>query len=151
MRACVRVVLLASLGGASLAGCDTVDSLREIPNALFVSGKHPVEPDNVSFENRMPEPTPVEEETSKPKQQPKSARRPKLSRTNEPRRTPEKPVSAQAAPSSAGEPQQSVSPQAPAQPSSTAKRQSAPSQVQRAPNRLKTLWPEQPTSGTFSR
>jgi len=102
MRACVRVVLLASLGGASLAGCDTVDSLREIPNALFVSGKHPVEPDNVSFENRMPEPTPVEEETSKPKQQPKSARRPKLSRTNEPRRTPEKPASRARRPSVIG-------------------------------------------------
>ena len=50
MRACVRVVLLANLCGASFAGCDTLDSLREIPNALFVSGKHPVEPDNVSFE-----------------------------------------------------------------------------------------------------
>jgi outer membrane biosynthesis protein TonB len=146
MRVCVRVALLASLAGVSLAGCDTVDSLSETTNTLLVSGKRPVALDSASLENRIvePEPTPVEEETknpieeetSKPKKkrkQQRSERQPKISQVKESRKTPEKPSPAQAAPSSAAEPQ------------------SAPSEEPPAPNQLKTLWPAAPASGTFSR
>lgn len=136
MRVCVRVVLLAGLAGISLAGCDTVDSLRETTNALLLSGKRPVALDNVSLENRMvePEPAPIEEETTAPKKkQQRSERRLKFSQSNGSRRAPKKPSPAQAAPSSAAEPQ------------------NAPSQAPPAPNQLKTLWPEAPASETFSR
>lgn len=144
MRVCVRVALLAGLAGIGLAGCDTVDGLSETTNALLVSGKRPVALDSASLENRMvepepesepePEPAPIEEKTKAPKKkQQKSVRRPKLSQAKASRKTPEKPSPAQAAPSSTAEPR------------------SAPAEEPPASNQLKTLWPEAPTSGTFSR
>ncbi|MEZ5890064.1 MAG: hypothetical protein R3D52_07270 [Xanthobacteraceae bacterium] len=119
-----------------------MDGLSETTNALLVSGKRPVALDSASLENRMvepepesePEAAPIEEKIKAPKKkQQKSVRRPKLSQAKASRKTPEKPTPAQAAPSSTAEPR------------------SAPSDEPAAPNQLKTLWPEAPTSGTFSR
>jgi hypothetical protein len=156
MRACVRVVLvlLAITAGASLAGCDSVDGLGDVTNA-FVGGKLPVGPVNVNIASRTTEPVPVEIETTEPKQKPQIATRraksPRKSLRRKPRRALQTQAPARAVPWPQARPP-NLSAQPPlARPSPVAAPQSVRSQLLRPQYRLRTLWPEPPAPGTFSR
>lgn len=155
MRVRVRVVLLTIIAGASLAGCDSVDGFGDFTNT-FVGGKLPVGPAGPVVASRTTEPVPVEVETKdEPRQSlQKPTLRPKVSWKKSPRkkrRVLRTQVPARAVPWPQARPP-SLSTQVPrARPSPVLAPQNFHSQVLRPQYQLRTLWPEPPAPGTFSR
>ena len=138
MRACARVALfsVALFGGLGLAGCASVDELKDTMSGWFSTGKSLVGYEGVSpgdgpdtTRRSLPEKTLSEEASKASQKKDKPARKLQRPQTAERPKKPSVSVSAEA-----------VKPQ-------RAEAQSAPSQT--AP--LRTLWPEAPAPGTFSR
>jgi hypothetical protein len=140
MRACARValVLMAVSASFGLAGCGSIDDLKATISRWFDIGKFPRGRGGV-FPDDLPDATPMippekmlKEEASKAsKKKNKPARKLQRPQTVE---LPKKPPISDST--------EAVRPQG-------AEAQSAPSQP--APLRLRTLWPEAPPPGTFSR
>jgi hypothetical protein len=134
----VALVLMAASAGLGLAGCTSIDELKDTMSGWFASGKF-LGGHEGAYPEHLPDPTPgvaadktLSEETSKAsKKKHKPARKLQRQQTVELPKKP--PLSASA---------EAVRPQG-------AEAQSAPSQA--APLRLRTLWPEAPVPGTFSR
>jgi hypothetical protein len=140
MRACARValVLMAVSASFGLAGCGAIDDLKDTISRWFDIGKLPGGRGGV-LPNDLPDATPmippdkmVKEEASKGSKR-KDKPAPKLQRPQTVA-TPKKPPISDSTEA--------------ARPQGT-KTQSPPSQPE--PSRLRTLWPEAPAPGTFSR
>jgi hypothetical protein len=135
MRACARaaLILVAVSAGIGLAACSTIDDLKAAVSRWFDGGKSPsgrgVFPDDLPHATPMlPPEKPLKKEASK------ASKKEDKSKVQRPQ-TVEKKLptsdSTQAAKPQGAEPQ------------------SVPSQP--APSQLRTLWPEAPAPGTFSR
>jgi hypothetical protein len=139
MRACAQValVLLTVSASLGLAGCASIDGLKDTMSGWFASGKF-VGGHEGDISRDVPDATPriapdktqSEEESKASKKKEKPAHKLQRQETVELPRKP--PLSASA---------EAVRPQG-------ADAQSAPSQA--APSGLGTPWPEAPASGTFS-
>jgi hypothetical protein len=150
MRACARLALIATIVSASLglAGCSSLDELRDaisrwlekLDSGAFSDGRGRAFPDDVPHKAPVtaPKRMPKEEAGKAPgKDQP--ARQLQRRETVElPRKRPS--FDATEAASEAAKPPGAEAPPAPPEP------ETAP-----APGRLRTLWPEAPAPGTFSR
>jgi hypothetical protein len=140
LRACARIALfsVALLGGFGLAGCASIEELKDTMSGWFATGNslgghEGVSPDDVPDASHIapPEKPPREEASKASKNKDKPARKLQRPQTAELPKQP--PVSA---------PTEAVKSQG-------ANAQSASSQA--APSRLRNLWPEPPAPGTFSR
>jgi hypothetical protein len=151
MRACARVALISMVVSASfgLAGCGPVDDLKESVSRWFDIGKLPspraaAVPDDLPAATRVlpPEKMPAEEASQAPKKSTKKAkpaRKPHRPQTVEPAKKPpisDSPEAARPQGTEAAKPQGTEAQSPPAQPEKP---------------RLRTLWPDAPASGTFSR
>ena len=137
MRACARValVIVAVFAGLGLAGCASVDELKDTVSDWLATGKsldgrEKMPPEDATQRN-PPEKTLTEGASKASEKKDTPARKPQRQQTVEPPKKPPASVSAEA-----------VRPQG-------ADAQSATSEA--APLRLRTLWPEAPAPGTFSR
>jgi hypothetical protein len=137
MRGCARValIIIAVFAGLGLAGCASVDELKNTVSGWFATGKSLDGREKMLAEQATQTNPPekmLSEEASKPsKKKDKPAQKAQRQQTVE---LPNKPSASASA--------EAVKPQG-------AEAQSATSQF--APLRLRTLWPEAPTPGTFSR
>jgi hypothetical protein len=139
MCACARVALVLTAVSASfgLAACSSIDDLKDTISRWFDIGKSPS--GRGVFSDDLPDATPknppekmLKEEASKAsKKKDKLARKPQRPQTVE---LPKKPPISDS--TEAARPQGVEAPSTPSQP---------------APLRLRTLWPEAPAPGTFSR
>ena len=132
MRACARValVLMAVSASFGLAGCGSIDDLKDTISRWFDIGKFPVGRAGV-FPDDLPDATPMISPEKMPKEEASNASKKK----DKPARKLQRPQTVELP----KKPSISASPEA----------QSAPSQP--APLRLRSLWPEAPPPGTFSR
>ena len=139
MRACARVALVPMVvsAGLGLAGCASIDELKDTVSRWFASdnlgGQEGVLPDNVpDATDRVPPEKMLREDANKTSERKdQQARKPQQAQTVERLNKP-----------SASIPAETVAPQG-------ADAQFPPPQP--APVRLDTPWPQAPSPGTFSR
>ena len=127
MRACARValVLVAVSASIGLAACSAIDDLKAAVSRWFDVGKSPGGREGV-FTDDLPHTTPmIPPKKPLKKEASKASKKKDKSKVQRPQ-TVEKKL-----------------------PTEAAKPQSVPSQL--APSQLRTLWPEAPAPGTFSR
>jgi hypothetical protein len=131
MRACARValVLMAVSASFGLAGCGLIDDLKDAVSRWFDIGKTPGGPG--VFATKLPDAPPMIP--------PEKLSRKEASKASKKK---DKPASKGQRPQTAEKKLEAPKPQG-------AEPQSAPSQ--RTPSPLRTLWPEAPPAGTFSR
>jgi hypothetical protein len=134
MRACARValVLMAASASFGLPGCGPVDDLKNAASRLFDVGKSPGERQEVSVDVLDVTPVPPSEQPSK--MQASKAKKDKISKVQRPQTAEKKPPISDT--TEAPKPQGVEPKPVPSQP---------------APSGLRTLWPEAPAAGTFSR
>jgi hypothetical protein len=134
MRACVEValVLMSLCSGFGLAGCASIDELKNTMSGWFANGKFVGADEELVSDaaNRIPADK-MEEDAKKASKKGNPARKSQRQRTVELPRKPAVSVSAEA-----------VGPQGPDAHSAS---------FQGAPSRLRMLWPDAPAPGTFSR
>jgi hypothetical protein len=136
MRACARValVLMAVSASFGLAGCGLIDDLKEAVSRWFDIGKTPGGPG--VFANKLPDATPmIPPEKPLKKEASKASKKKDKSKLQRPQTVEKKLPTSDST--------QTAKPQGRAEP------QSVPSQP--TPSQLRTLWPEAPAPGTFSR
>lgn len=146
MRACARLALVATIVSASLglAGCSSLDELKDaisrwldsLESGAFSDGRGRAFPDDVPDKAPVTAPRSMpKEEAGKAPRKDQPARQPQRRETVElPRKRPSFDATEAAKPPAAEAP--------PAPPKS---------ETEPAPGRLRTLWPEAPAPGTFSR
>ena len=137
MRACARValVLMAVSASFGLAGCGLIDDLKDAVSRWFDIGKTPGGPG--VFANKLPDAPPMI-----PPEKPSRKEASKATKKKD------KPASKGQRPQTA-EKKLPTSNTTEAPKPQGAEPQSAPSQP--TPSLLRTLWPEAPPAGTFSR
>jgi len=132
MRACARValVLMAVSASFGLAGCGSIDDLKDAVSRWFDIGKTPG--GRGAFAEDLPDVAPMIP--------PKKPSRKEASKASKKK---DKPASKVQRPQTAGK----------TLPTSDATQGAEPKSVpsQPTPSRLRTLWPEAPPAGTFSR
>jgi hypothetical protein len=136
MRACARValVLMAVSASFGLAGCGLIDDLKDAVSRWFDIGKTPGGPG--VFANKLPDATPmIPPEKPLKKEASKASKKKDKSKLQRPQTVEKKLPTSNST--------QTAKPQRRAEP------QSVPSQP--TPSQLRTLWPEAPAPGTFSR
>jgi hypothetical protein len=121
---------MAASASFGLAGCGPVDDLKNAASRLFDVGKSPGERQGVSVDVLDVTPVPPSEQPSKMQASKAKKHKPPLSKVQ---RSEKKPIS---------DTTEGPKPQ-------RAEPQSVPSQP--PPSGLRTLWPEAPAPGTFSR
>jgi hypothetical protein len=139
LRASARVTLfsLALFGGLALAGCASIDELKNTMSGLIAKGKFPgadeekLPGDVPDATNRTPPEKTLREGQKASKKEDKPAPKPPKPQTVKLPKEPPVSVSAKS-----GRPQE-------------ADARSAPSPT--APSQLRNLWPEPPAPGSFSR
>jgi hypothetical protein len=136
MRAYARValVLMAVSASFGLAGCGLIDDLKDAVSRWFDIGKTPGGPG--VFANKLPDATPmIPPEKPLKKEASKASKKKDKSKLQRPQTVEKKLPTSDST--------QTSKPQGRAEP------QSVPSQP--TPSQLRTLWPEAPAPGTFSR
>ena len=138
MRACARValVLMAVSASFGLAGCGLIDDLKDAVSRWFDIGKTPGGPG--VFANKLPDAPPMIP--------PKKSSRKEASKASKKKK--DKPASKVQRPQTAGKTLPTSNTTEAPKPQGTEPK-SVPSQP--TPSRLRTLWPEAPPAGTFSR
>jgi hypothetical protein len=124
---------MAASASFGLAGCGPVDDLKNAASRLFDVGKSPGERQGVSVDVLDVTPVPPSEQPSKMQASKAKKDKPPLSKVQRPQTAEKKPTS---------DTTERPKPQ-------RAEPQSVPSQP--PPSGLRTLWPEPPAPGTFSR
>jgi hypothetical protein len=136
MRACARValVLMAVSASFGLAGCGLIDDLKDAVSRWFDIGKTPGGPGVLA--NKLPDATPmIPPEKPLKKEASKVSKKKDKNKLQRPRTVEKKLPTSDST--------QTAKPQGRTEP------QSVPSQP--TPSQLRTLWPEAPAPGTFSR
>jgi hypothetical protein len=138
MRACARValVLMAMSASFGLAGCGSIDDLKDAIFRWFDIGKTPG--GRGAFAEDLPDVTPM-----RPPAKPSRKEASKASKKKK-----DKPASKVQRPQTAAKQLPTSNTTEAPKPQGT-EPQSVPSQP--TPSRLRTLWPEPPPTGTFSR
>jgi hypothetical protein len=141
VRACARValVLMAVSASFGLAACGAIDDLRDAVSRWFDVGKSPGRPGGF-FADHLPNPTPMIP--------PKKSLKNEASKASKTSKKKDKPASKVQRPQTA-EQKLPTSHTFEAPKPQGAEPQSVPSQP--APSGLRTLWPEPPPAGIFSR